>query len=212
MIRHCLPYKRSLRALDQRLDNSEAQKLGRMFATNASAIKTMTFANIDSASSHLVGSKPHHVCPKCCLSDASQTATKRLQYLGWRFTCPICQSLLHPADASQLQSPFEYYHVIALRGEKLLDDEAELGIRSWISPANLARFLLSRRYPFDRPMPMERAKVLGRILPGWDDIVVDDRNFVPSNLRSRSSYLVTSSPTRWRSSCRSLWSRNDRRA
>lgn len=186
MVRHCLPKSRALRALDVRITNDEAAELGRMFATDPDIVKKMTFTNITSTSRYLIATKPQHICQNCCSRNDKRTinSNRRLEYLGWRFTCPLCRSLLLPADTSPLQQPFQRYHANALRGEKLLDDEAVHGIRSWISPANLARFLLSRRFDFGGKVPMDRLRVLGVILPEWDKIVANLKVFLPLNKNS----------------------------
>jgi hypothetical protein len=67
---------------------------------------------------------------------------------------------------------------VALRGEKLLDEEAERGIGTWTSPADIARLLLMRRIP--RPIPRERDlwrfRVLGAVIPDLDHVVAEQQD------------------------------------
>lgn len=70
----------------------------------------------------------------------------------------------------------------ALRGEKLLDDEAERGIGTWRSPADIARLLLMRRIP--RPIPREHDlwhfRVLGAIIPDLNHAVAEQQENLPT--------------------------------
>lgn len=113
-------------------------------------------------------------------------ANSRSQLLGWRITCPLCGSQLRDAGGRELPSPFRQYRVAALGGEKLLDDEAERGIRTWTSPADITRLLLMRRIP--TPIPREhelwRFRVLGASSP-ISTMSLPNRRTCP-HLQSRS--------------------------
>ena len=81
----------------------------------------------------------------------------------------------------------------ALEGERLLDDFAERGIRTWASPVDLLRLVLIRRdpKPIDPDHWIETPKVLGLIIPGFDRLVAAtgtiispaDRPILPLSLR-----------------------------
>lgn len=97
--------------------------------------------------------------------------------LGWRITCPLCGGLLRHISRHGPPSPFGHYHNAALRGERPLDDEAERGVRTWTSPAEIARLLLTRRVPKPVPRRYEpwRFRVLGAIIPDLDGVVATER-------------------------------------
>jgi hypothetical protein len=71
----------------------------------------------------------------------------------------------------------------ALRGERLLDAEAERGKGTWASPVDIARLLLMRRVP--KPPPDEgefwRFRVLGAIIPELDDLVAGNPASLPTS-------------------------------
>lgn len=102
----------------------------------------------------------------------------RSQLLGWRITCPLCGDPFH----DELPSPFRQYRNVALLGEKLLDAEAERGVRTWASATDIACLLLMRRVP--RPVPVAeelwRFRVLGAIIPELDDIVTARQKDLPT--------------------------------
>ncbi len=66
---------------------------------------------------------------------------------------PLADELL--PDGREASSPLHQYRRAALRGEMLLDDEAERGIQTWTSPAEIAQLLLMRRIPRPIPSPHE---------------------------------------------------------
>ena len=83
-----------------------------------------------------------------------------------------------------MRSPplFPQYHRAALRGEKLLDDEAERGIRTWASLAEIARLLLMRRviWPLPGEHELWRYRVLGAIIPDRDAVVIAEPEKLPT--------------------------------
>lgn len=95
-------------------------------------------------------------------------------------TCPHCYRPFR--DLSRCDRPFHQYHAAALRGEKLLDDDAERDIQAWTSPLELARLLLMRRVP--RPFPQNaelwRYRVLGVIIPEFDDVIAREGSIPPT--------------------------------
>jgi hypothetical protein len=109
----------------------------------------------------------------------------RNQLLGWRITCPRCGDLLRDGDGREVPSPFRQYHSVAIRGEKLLDDEIERCVRTWTSPTEIARLLLMRRIIF--PLPREHGlclfRVLGVIIPDLDHVVAAEQVNLPTPAR-----------------------------
>ena len=182
MLRHCLPEASSLRAADLQLTGDQEIRLANMFATEPAVMRRMTFANVARASRRLIATRPTQVCTNCCPGGAEPAPILRSQHLGWRITCPLCGDQLRDPDKREIPSPFRQYRSAALRGEKLLDDEAERGIGTWTSPAEIARLLLMRRIP--RPFPREddlwRFRVLGAIIPDLDHIVAEQGENLPT--------------------------------
>ena len=181
MLRHCLPEASSLRAADLQLTGDQEIRLANMFATEPAVMRRMTFANVARASRRLIATRPTQVCTNCNRGD-TEPLILRSQLLGWRITCPLCGDQLRDPDKREIPSPFRQYRSAALRGEKLLDDEAERGIGTWTSPAEIARLLLMRRIP--RPFPREddlwRFRVLGAIIPDLDHIVAEQGENLPT--------------------------------
>lgn len=182
MLRHCLPEAFSLRAADLRLSNDQETRLSNMFATEPAMMRRMTFANVTQLSHRLVAARPMQICTNCSPRHRGPAPILRSQLLGWRITCPLCGNQLCYPDNCELPSPFRQYRGAALRGEKLLDDEAERGIITWTSPTDIARLLLMRRIP--RPIPCEhdlwRFRVLGAIIPDLDRIVAAEQQNLPT--------------------------------
>lgn len=87
---------------------------------------------------------PTQVCTRCIPEHTEPAPILRSQLLGWRITCPLCGNQFRDADGREVPSPFQQYCVAALRGEKLLADEAERGLKTWASPAGIVRLLLMR--------------------------------------------------------------------
>jgi len=173
MLRHCLPEASSLRAADLHLSDDQIWHLANMFAAEPDVVHRMTFTNVARTSRRLIAARPLQSCSTCISSNEHPRPILRSQLLGWRITCPLCGDLLRDSSGRELPSPFHQYRIAALRGEKLLDAEAERGVRTWASPTDIVRLLLMRRVP--RPLPSEkelwRFRVLGAIIPELDDIV-----------------------------------------
>lgn len=182
MLRHCLSEAPSLRAADLHLSSDQEARLANIFATEPAAVNRMTFANVAQPSRRLIAPRPTQFCANCSHRGAEPAPVLRSQLLGWRITCPLCGEQLRDAGPCKLPSPFQPYRAAAVRGEKLLDDEAERGIRTWTSPADIARLLLMRRIP--RPIPREhdlwRFRVLGAIIPDLDYVVAEQEENLPT--------------------------------
>ncbi|MQX98723.1 hypothetical protein GHK03_22040 [Sinorhizobium medicae] len=182
MLRHCLPEASSLHAADRSLNGDQVIQLAAILSTEPATVRRMTFANIAPSSRRLIAGKPLQSCPACHPGDHEPRLVLRTQLLGWRITCPLCGRLLRHPGRHDRPSPFGRYHGTALVGERLLDDEAERGVRPWTSPTEIARLLLMRRVP--RPIPPGyepwRFRVLGAIIPDLDDVVATERRSLPT--------------------------------
>lgn len=181
MLRHCLPEVSSLRAADLHLNEDQVFRVARVFSADTSTVRRATFANIAQSSRRLLAKEPVQLCSCCHLASHEPGPVLRSQLLGWRITCPLCDGPLRQMDKHVRPSPFARYHRTALIGERLLDDEAERDVRTWTSPAEIARILLMRRVarPFSRGHEPWRFRVLGAIIPDLDDVV--ERRILPTS-------------------------------
>ncbi len=182
MLRHCLPDVPSLRAADLHLGSDQEIRLASMFAIEPAVLRRMTFSNVPKSSHRLIAARPAQTCTCCSPGGAEPAPILRSHLLGWRITCPHCGALLRGLGDGELPSPFRQYHRTALRGEKLLDDEAERGIRTWTSPTEIARLLLMRRviWPPPREHELWRYRVLGAIIPDLDHVVAEQQQNLPT--------------------------------
>lgn len=171
MLRHCLPETPSLRAADLHLSDDQAVFLATMFRMDPDIVGGMTFCNVSRSSRRLIAARPVQFCIDCRHEAVEPKSILRSQLQGWRITCPHCGTWLRGLGDDELPSPFRQYHRAALRGEKLLDNEAWRSGKSWASPAEIVRLLLMRRVPLPPPPEMElwRFRVLGSIIPELDD-------------------------------------------
>ena len=178
-----------------------------MFAIEPDDIRRMTFANIGQSSLRLIAARPVQVCTSCSLGGTVPAPILRSQLLGWRITCPLCGNQLRDVGEHEILCPFRQYRVAALRGEKLLDDEAHHGIRTWASPAGIVRLLLMRRavLPFLGEEEMWRFRVLGKIIPELDELLPEICSSFPTPQSSAISAPCPSS--RYRDGA-FRWSRN----
>ncbi|MGH0218490.1 TniQ family protein [Sinorhizobium meliloti] len=180
MLRHGLPEASSLHAADRSLNGDQVIRLAGVFSTEPAVVRRMTFSNIAPSSRRLIAARPLQFCSACHPGEHEPRPLLRSQFLGWRITCPLCGDLFRRARGHDRPSPFDRHHGAALVGERLLDDEAERGLRTWTSPAEIARLLLMRRVP--RPLPREyepwRFRVLGAIIPDLDEVV--ERRSLPT--------------------------------
>jgi hypothetical protein len=198
MLRHCLPEVPALRATDLDLSADQAVRLANIFSIEPAAVRSMALTKVAQSSRRLIGAKPLQSCLNCCPGHMDFRPILRSQLLGWRITCPLCGGLLRDERGREVTSPFRQYLQVALRGERLLDAEAERGRWTWASPVDIARLLLMRRIP--RPLPREdelwRFRVLGAIIPELDALVAGERGSLPTSgnpilpLRLRAALLA----------------------
>ncbi|WP_309140588.1 hypothetical protein [Ensifer sp. ENS10] len=158
-------------------------RLAAMFSTEPATVCRMTFSNIAQSSRRLIAARPLQSCSACHPANHELRPVLRSQLLGWRITCPLCGGLLRHPGGHDRPSPFSRYHGTALIGERLLDNEAERSVRTWTSPAEIARLLLMRRVtrPISRGYEPWRFRVLGAIIPDLDDVVEQRSLPTPAN-------------------------------
>ena len=185
MLKHCLPEATALRANDLHLSSDQEIRLASMFAVEPAVLRRMTFTNVAQSSRRLIATRPTQICTSCSPAHTVPAPFLRGQLLGWRITCTHCGSWLRRVGGGEIPSPFPQYRRAALRGEKLLDDEAERGIRTWTSPTEIARLLLMRRviWPLPREHELWRYRVLGAIIPDLDDVVAAEHENLPTPAR-----------------------------
>ncbi|BCH19688.1 hypothetical protein MesoLjLa_65390 (plasmid) [Mesorhizobium sp. L-2-11] len=167
---------------DLHLSSDQEIRLAKMFATEPAVVRRMTFANVAQSSHRLLAARPVQYCTNCRPGHTEPAPILRSQLLGWRITCPLSGNQLRDAGGRELPSPFLQYRGAALRGEKLLDDEAERGIQTWTSPAEIARLLLMRRgiWPLPREHELWRYRVLGATIPDLDHVVAAEQENLPT--------------------------------
>jgi hypothetical protein len=184
MLRHCLDAISSLRAVDLALTDEQESRLASMFRMDAANVRRMSLSNILPKSRRLIAAKPMQFCAACARQANSNgpEPVRRGQLLGWRLTCPPCGSPLIDGDNRSTPSPFDDYWTDALDGQRLVDDEAERGVRAWASTTELTRLLLMRRDP--QTMQLNRSgrfRLLGVVVvPETDAIVADNQISLPS--------------------------------
>lgn len=119
MLRHSLPTISSLRSGDLHLTDEQAIHLGGSFAADPKIVREMSLARIAPALHRLIAAGPMQFCPNCASNSEEPAAATRIQYLGWRVTCPSCRTWL--CDGASPDAPFSQYFGAALLGEKLFE-------------------------------------------------------------------------------------------
>ena len=182
MLRHGLPDAVSLHITDRTLSQDQAGRMAEMFSMDTKTLRRMTFANVRRTAHRFIAKEPLQRCSSCDAGTSDPEPILRSQLQGWRITCPHCGRPFQDIAQGDRGHPFDQYHVAALHGEKLLDDDAERGIQTWTSPLELARLLLMRRvpWPFPRNAELWRYRVLGVVIPDLDDVIAKERSFPPS--------------------------------
>jgi hypothetical protein len=150
----------------------------------------MTFANLSKAAGRLVAAKSIQTCSSCAAKNVeagSESAILRSWLQAWRITCPICGERLSTVGeggfpGADFNSPFGHLWNDALRGERLVDDAAERGIRTWAQPIDIVRHLLVRRDP--KPIEPERwiakPRLLDVVIPGLDRFLAEQGTAIPT--------------------------------
>ncbi|MEC7795274.1 MAG: TniQ family protein [Pseudomonadota bacterium] len=182
MLRHCLPEAVSLHIADRTLSRDQAGRLAEMFSMDAKTVRQMTFANLQRTAHRFISKEPIQRCASCKSGTSDPGPILRCDLQGWRITCPHCSRPFQDSAQCDRGRPFDQYHAAALRGEKLLNDDAERDIQTWTSPLELARLLLMRRVPWPLPRDAElwRYRVLGVVITDLDDVIAREGSFPPS--------------------------------
>lgn len=185
MLRHCLPEAASLRTVDMTLSIDQARRVAEMFTMDAKAVRRMTFEKASNPVHRFIAKVPMQHCTRCRLTDLGPMPILRSQLQGWRITCPNCEEWLLDGTGTDYRKALAPYRNAALRGEKLIHEEAEGSIPTWGSPMTLARLMLMRRISW--PLPHEedfwRHRVLGALVPEFDTILkrVESFHHSPKN-------------------------------
>ena len=142
----------------------------------------MTFANVQSSAHRFISKKPIQRCSGCNSGHSDPGPILRCDRQGWRITCPHCGRPFQNLGQCDRGRPFDQYRAAALRGENLLQDDAERDIQTWTSPLKLACLLLIRRvpWPFPRDAKLWRYRVLGAVIPNLYEIIAREGSFPPS--------------------------------
>lgn len=182
MLRHGLPDAVSLHITDRTLSRDQAGRMAEMFSTDTKTLHRMTFASFRSSAHRFISKEPIQRCSSCNSGHCDPEPILQSQLQGWRITCLHCGRPYQELAKYAQSSLFDRYHSTALRGEKLLDDDAERDIQTWTSPLELARLLLMRRVPWKFPPDIQlwRYRVLGVVIPDLDDVLARERSFRPS--------------------------------
>ena len=140
------------------------------------------FVEARKSAHRFIAKEPAQSCPRCGSGISEPLPILRSQLQGWRITCPDCGRPFQDVDHCQRDPAFHPYRAAALRGEELLDDDAEHRAGTWTSSPELARLLLMRRIPWPPPQDADlwRYRVLGAIIPDFDDIIAKETSFPPS--------------------------------
>ena len=180
MLHHCLPEAISLRAADQCLTIDQSRWIANMFSTDATTVRVMTFEKITKPMHRFIAKAPIQTCAKYTPSTHIPPSIRRYQLQGWRITCPICGGWLHDGTYASESKALAPYLNAALRGEKLLHDEAEGDTPTWGSPMELARLMLIRRitWPLPREEDLWRYRILGVLIPEFDVILAKLASFL----------------------------------
>ena len=193
MLRHAIPDASSIQMADGYLTDEEAKLLAHIFRREPSEVRRMTFANLQNSARCLIAVGAIHTCQGCAARQPEfgiVLPVLRSWRLAWRITCPVCGSHLRAigqgsgagsADDTAPVASWEH----ALRGERLLDDFAERGAKTWASTIDLLKLLLIRRNakPIDPEHWIETHKVVDLVVPGFDRLVAAMGTKVPGAAR-----------------------------
>jgi TniQ len=183
LLRHCLVDVASLHAIDLRLTAEQASRIACVFRTNSTNVQGMALTNISPKCRALVSAKPIQFCADCASQQEKNgpAPSRRSHMLGWRVSCPQCGAAFMDSREHEPRSPFADLWTEALNGQRLIDDEAKRGVRSWASPTELARLLLMRRDPkTGRSTATHNLRLLGALVPEIDAVIADQWLSLPS--------------------------------
>ncbi len=187
MLRHAIPDARSIQMADGHLTGEEGKLLAHIFRREPSEVCRMTFTNVQNSARCLIAVGAIQTCQGCAAGQPDSGAVLpilRSWRLAWRITCPVCGSHLRAmgqgSDAGSADDPLASWED-AVHGERLLDDFAERGVKTWASPIDLLRLLLIRRdpKPIDSDHWVETQKVLHLVVPRFDRLAAATGTKVP---------------------------------
>ncbi len=189
MLRHAIPDARSIQMADGHLTGEEGKLLAHIFRRKPSEVCRMTFTNVHNSARCLIAVGAIQTCQGCAAGQqefGTVLPILRSWRLAWRITCPVCGSHLRAmgqgSDAGSADDPAPLASwEDAVHGERLLDDFAERGVKTWASPIDLLRLLLIRRdpKPIDSDHWVKTQKVLDLVVPGFDRLAATTGTKVP---------------------------------
>jgi hypothetical protein len=189
LLQHAAPQTTSIHAADHHLTKCQARSIAAAFRTSPQAVLDMTFTTVPKVARPLISARPVHSCRICAKSDGAAEVVTRDQLQGWRITCRTCSGRLEDLKKPAAISTSERHAIAAaLVGQEVIDAEAQLRKRFWMSPALVARLLLARRIVRRPPEhgDYRRARILGIIIPEFDRIALQQ----PHNIMKAGRLVV----------------------
>ncbi|WP_136661877.1 TniQ family protein [Nitratireductor sp. XY-223] len=179
MLRHGLPEAVSLRAIDLSLTKAQANQIAEMFGVSPKLVRSLSFADAPKVTHRFISKSPMQRCARCDHSAADPPPILRSELQGWRITCLHCGEPYQSNTTSDGVRGLAPYRAAARRGETLLHNHAERGVETWFAPLEIARHLLMRRIPWPPPREGDlwRYRLLGAIVPDFDDILAKETAF-----------------------------------
>lgn len=179
MLRHGLPEAMSFRAIDLSLTKAQANQIAGMFGVNPKVVRDKSFAGAPKAAHRFIAKSPVQHCARCIQTDVGPPPVLRSEMQGWRITCPHCGEPYQDKTTSDGDQTLAPYRAAARRGETLLNKHAERGGETWFPPLEIAHLLLMRRIPWPPPRDGDlwRHRLLGAIVPDFDDILAKETAF-----------------------------------
>ena len=179
MLRHGLPEAISLEAIDLSLTKAQADRIAGMFGVSPKLVRSLSFAGAPKVAHRFIAKRPMQRCARCTQTDVSHSPVLRSELQGWRITCPHCGESYQDKTTCDGDRTLAPYRAAARRGETLLHNHAVRGVETWLPPLEIARLLLMRRIPWPPPRDgnLWRCRLLGAIVPDFDDILTKETSF-----------------------------------
>lgn len=179
MLRHGLPEATSLGAIDLSLTKAQANQIAGVFGASPKLVRSLSFAEAPRIAHRFIARSPAQRCARCLQTDVGPPPVLRSELQGWRITCPHCREPYQDKTTSDGDRALAPYRAAARRGETLLHNHAERGVETWFPPLEIARVLLMRRIPWPPPRDGDlwRYRLLGTIVPDFDDLLTKDTAF-----------------------------------
>jgi len=179
MLRHGLPEATSLRAIDLSLTKAQTNQIAGMFGVSPKLVRSLSFPGSPQVTHRFIAKNPMQRCVRYTQTDVGRLPILRSDLQGWRITCPHCGEPYQDKTTSDGDQTLAPYRAAARRGETLLNNHAERGVETWLSPLEIARLLLMRRIPWPPPRggDLWRYRLLGAIVPDFDAILAKQTSF-----------------------------------